>query len=96
MDILGYRDLARYAFSYPNPSDAAQRAINAWAAELATHSGPFLQDWDHLGLDDQLGFNASDTLEFLFLDHDMDLHREHLVEFASLALRHSDPALRCG
>lgn len=65
-----------------------------WAAELTTHSGGFLNDWDQLGLDDLLGFNASGTLEFLYLDHDMDLHREHLVEFATLALRHTDPALR--
>jgi hypothetical protein len=94
LDILGYRDLAKYAFTYPEPSSAAEQALNRWAAELSTHSGLFLNDWDGLALDDRLGFGASDTLEFLFLDPDMDLHRQHLVEFAQLAMRHPDPALR--
>ena len=94
MDILGYRDLAKYAFSYAAPKTDAERAINRWAAELITHSGLFLNDWDALQLDQRLGFTASDTLEFLFLDPDMDVHRHHLIEFAKLAIRHQDPALR--
>jgi hypothetical protein len=94
MDILGYRDLAKYVFTYPEPRDDAERAINRWAAELAGHSALFLNDWDSLGLDELLGFSASETLEFVFLDPDMDLHREHLVEFAILGLRHRDPVVR--
>lgn len=41
-----------------------------------------------------LGYTASQTLEFLFLDQDMDLHREQMIEFGKLALRYTDPALR--
>ncbi len=94
MDVLGYRDLAKYAFTYAEPKTDAERAINRWAAELTTHSQLFLNDWDALQLDQRLGFAASDTLEFLFLDPDMDVHRQHLIEFAKLAIRHQDPALR--
>ncbi len=94
MDILGYRDLAKHVFTYPEPRDEAERAINRWAAELASHSALFLNDWDNLGLDELLGFSASDTLEFVFLDPDMDLHREHLVDFAMLGMRHRDPVVR--
>ncbi len=94
MDILGYRDLNKYAMTYADPQDPAQRAINIWARRLSAHSGLFLSDWDALELDEMLGYSASQTLEFLFLDQDMDHHREHLIEFAKLALRYSDPAVR--
>lgn len=94
MDILGYRDLTRYALTYPDPRDDAEQAINGWAAELSTHSGLFLADWASLRLDERLGFTASDTLRFLYLDPDLDVHRQHLVEFAKLAMRYRDPALR--
>ena len=94
MDILGYRDLAKYALSYPEPHDHAERAINAWATELSGHSALFLSDWDALGLNDRMGFGASDTLQFVFLDPDLDFHRQHLVEFAKLAIKYRHPALR--
>ncbi len=94
MDILGYRDLARYALTYPDPQGEAEHVINRWAAELAAHSGLFLRDWDSLALDERLGFTASDTLEFAFLDPDLDAHRQHLIEFAKLAMRYPHPALR--
>lgn len=94
MDILGYRDLNKYAMTYADPQDSAQRAINTWARRLSAHSGLFLSDWDALKLDTLLGYSASETLEFLFLDQDMDLHRGNMMEFTKLALRHRDPAVR--
>lgn len=94
MDILGYRDLNRYAMSYPTPRNEAERAINAWANRLSGHSDLFMSDWTALDLDLLLGHSASDTLEFLFLDQDMDLHRENMIEFVKLAVRHRDPAVR--
>ncbi|MGW6424100.1 hypothetical protein ACWF82_15605 [Nocardia sp. NPDC055053] len=94
MDILGYRDLNRYAMTYPDPQNAAEEAINAWAKRLSAHSGLFLSDWDALDLDTLLGHSASNTLEFLFLDQDMDLHRENMIEFVKLAQRYRDPAVR--
>ncbi|MGH3804506.1 MAG: hypothetical protein ACRDTD_31085, partial [Pseudonocardiaceae bacterium] len=72
----------------------AQRAINTWARRLSAHSNLFLSDWDTLELDRLLGYSASETLEFLFLDQDMDAHREHMIEFTKLALRYPDPAVR--
>ena len=94
MDILGYRDLNRYALTYAEPAGAAEHAVNAWASRLSEHSGLFLSDWEALGLDQLLGHGASGALEWLFLDPDMDLHRQNMTEFAKIALRHRDPALR--
>ncbi|MDV5145431.1 hypothetical protein R1T08_14720 [Streptomyces sp. SBC-4] len=94
MDILGYRDLNRYAMTYAAPQNDAERAVNAWADRLSGHSDLFMSDWAALDLDTLLGHSASDTLEFLFLDQDMDLHRENMIEFIKLALRHRDPAVR--
>lgn len=94
MDIMGYRDLARYALTYPDPQSEAEHAISRWAAELSTHSALFLRDWESLGLDERLGFTASDTLEYVFLDPDLDTHREHLIGFAKMAMRYPDPAVR--
>ncbi len=94
MDILGYRDLNRYAMTYPEPRTPAESAVNAWAARLSTHSGLFISDWEALDLDTLLGYAASDTLAFLFLDRDMDLHRQNMIEFVKLALRHRDAAIR--
>ena len=53
-----------------------------------------MSDWEALDLDQVLGHDASSTLEWLFLDADMDLHRQNMIEFAKLALRHRAPALR--
>ncbi|HKR50825.1 MAG TPA: hypothetical protein VJT72_14825 [Pseudonocardiaceae bacterium] len=94
IDILGYRDLNKYAMTYTHPQNSAQQAINTWACRLSAHSDLFLSDWDALELDRLLGYSASETLEFLFLDQDMDLHREHMIKFAKLALHYRDPAVR--
>lgn len=94
MDILGYRDLTKYALTFAQPASAAEQAVNAWAARLSEHSKLFLSDWDALGLDHVLNHTASDALEWLFLDADMDLHRQNMIEFAKIALQHTDPVLR--
>ncbi|MBV8542100.1 MAG: hypothetical protein JO063_09590 [Pseudonocardiales bacterium] len=94
MDVMGYRDLNKYAMPYPGATDPAKLAVSRWASRLSAHSDLLLCDWDALGLDELLGYTASQTLEFLFLDQDMDLHREHMIEFGKLALRYTDPALR--
>jgi hypothetical protein len=94
MDILGYRDLQKYAMTYADPRTHAERAINAWAARLSRHSDLFLSDWEALGLDELLGHDAAGALEWLFLDADMELHRGNMIAFTKLALKHSDPPLR--
>ncbi|MEM9463297.1 MAG: hypothetical protein AAGF11_54650 [Myxococcota bacterium] len=94
MDILGYRDLNHYVMHYPEPTDDLQRAINAWAADLATHSTLLFSDWRALGMDEALGWGARQTLEFCFFDPSMDIHRRNIVKFIRLGLRHPDPTLR--
>lgn len=94
MDILGYRDLTKYALAYAEPATPSEKAVNAWASRLSEHSGLFLSDWDALGLDDLFGHTGSDALEWLFFDTDMDLHRQNMIEFAKIALQHDDPVLR--
>jgi hypothetical protein len=94
MDILGYRDLTKYALTFAEPTGAAEQAVNEWASRLSAHSGLFLSDWDALELDDLLGHTASEALEWLFFDADMDVHRENMMEFAKIAMRQRDPVLR--
>ena len=94
MDIMGYRDLNRYALRFASPQGASELAFNRWVQALQTHSELFLNDWDALGMDDALGWSASDTLEFLFLDAGTDIHRCNLAKFTKLAIAHESTALR--
>ncbi|QKV54436.1 hypothetical protein [Comamonas antarctica] len=94
MDIMGYRDLNRYALRFKSPASPAERAFNRWVQALETHSALFLNDWDALGMDDALGWSASSTLEFLFLDPGTDVHRSNIARFTKLAIAHESPALR--
>jgi hypothetical protein len=93
-DIMGYRELNRYAIRYPQESGPQEAAINRWCDDLETHNGLFLRDWDQLGMDHILGWRAHDTLKFCFLDKQMDVHRKNMATFTKLAMGHSAPALR--
>ena len=93
-DIMGYRDLNRYAIRYRAAQGELEGVINSWCDDLETHNTLFMNDWDALGLDDVLGWNASDTLKFCFLDSDMDVHRENMCTFVKLAMGHPAPTLR--
>jgi hypothetical protein len=92
-DIMGYRDLTRYAIRYPEARTSKERRINEWCDDLATHSALFLKDWQALGMDEVLGWTAKDTLRFLFLDPQVEVHRKNLATFAKLAMGHRDPAM---
>ncbi len=94
MDIMGYRDLNRYALRFKAPLAPNELAFNRWVQALQTHSALFLSDWDALGMDDVLRWNASDTLEFLFLDPSTDVHRCNIAKFTKLAIAHESSALR--
>jgi len=94
MDIMGYRDLNRYAMRYAEPRTELERAVNGWVDDLTTHNILYLKDWQQLRLDELLGWSASDTLEFLFLDSQVDRHRHNIVKFTELAARYPDPLLR--
>ncbi len=94
MDIMGYRDLNRYALSFKSPQTPEERAFNGWVQALETHSALFLNDWDALGMDAALDWSASDTLQFLFLDPGTDVHRSNIARFTRLAIAHESSALR--
>jgi hypothetical protein len=94
MDVMGYRDLNRYAMAYPAATAELERGVNAWAAELATHNTLYLNDWRELRLDDLLGWTASQTLEFCYLDPHVEPHRRNIAAFTHLAADHPEPLLR--
>ena len=94
LEIMGFRDLVWYALRYPSPREPLERAVNRWAAGLQAHSGLFLADWRDLDLDRLLGWTASQTLEFFYLDPLMDAHRRNFITFTELGAAHRDPLLR--
>jgi hypothetical protein len=94
VDIMGYRDLQKYALCYGPTRDVEQRLINAITEELSSHSVLFIEDWRQLDLDRQLRWMGSDALEFIFLHPFMDKHRENLIRFGMEALRERDPIIR--
>lgn len=94
VDILGYRELNVYAIRYPEARSSGAMIVNGVCDDLETHNTLFLADWDALGMDAALGWNASDTLAFCFLDPKVDVHRKNLATFVKLAIRNERPALR--
>ncbi len=94
MDVLGYADLGRNAFRYAEPSSELEHAVNDWVAGLTARTGLFAHDWKALDLDELLGWDAGDTLEFYYLSRTMDVHRHHRVVLTQLATGHPDPLLR--
>lgn len=93
-DVMGYKDLNRYALSYYNPADRYQRAINRWTSDLQSHYRLFLRDWTALGMDDFLGWGASDTITFYCLSRHTEVQRRNMATFVKLAYAHPEPALR--
>lgn len=93
-DCMGYRDLNAHALTYAAPGDARERAINRWVADLGTHHRLFLNDWTRLGLDERLGFSASDTLDFYCRSAHSEVQRQSMASFVKLAFRHPAAPLR--
>ncbi|EAA4637142.1 hypothetical protein DYM12_25730, partial [Salmonella enterica subsp. enterica serovar Kentucky] len=81
-------------FTYEQPESESEKIINDYALHLSEHSRLFYHDWKSLQLDDMLRWSASDTLEFIFLNSDMDMHRENIVKFSLFGLKHRDPVIR--
>ncbi|MEO6503776.1 MAG: hypothetical protein ABIQ09_17930 [Jatrophihabitantaceae bacterium] len=94
MDIMGYRDLNLYAMRYQQPQDDLAQVVNGWVDDLSTHNTLYLNDWRELDLDQLLGWSASDTLDFCYLDAQVDVHRRNIVRFTQLAADHPEPLLR--
>lgn len=94
MDIMGYRDLQKYVVMYPFPNTEAQKKINGYAKELASHSKLFLTDWQQLDMDKKLQWTSSQTLDFLFHYPLMDIHRKNRITFIKKGVTLQDPTLR--
>lgn len=93
-DIMGYRDLNRYALRYPAARNPGEAVINRWCDDLESHNVLFMNDWHQLKMDEVLGWNASETFKFYFLDRQMDIHRRNMCNFVKLAIGYERPAMR--
>jgi hypothetical protein len=93
-DCLGYKDLNTHVLANPNPTSPPERALQRRVSGLASHHQLFLQDWAALGIDERLGFSASDTLDFYCRSSHSKVQRRSMSTFVELAFRHPDPALR--
>ena len=92
---MGFRDLNLWVLRYPYPRDELERGIDIHTFEDQTHSRLFLSDWRALGLDRHLGWQASDTLWWLFLAEDNEVPRIQGAYLRALAVTDgADPLLR--
>jgi hypothetical protein len=94
IDVIGFKEFADVILEYPNPQSAAERAINGWVADLATHGGLYLQDWQALRLDSVVGWRMLDTISYYFLGDDTEVHRSNMARIKKHAMRHEFPLLR--
>lgn len=92
---MGFRDLNKWVLRYPHPRNDLECGIDAHTFEDQTHSRLFLEDWERLGIDDSLGWRASETLWWLFLADDNEVSRSHGSYLRSIAVAdEGDPLLR--
>ncbi len=94
IDVLGYRDFQLHVLSYRGSLSAPQRAINRWAARLASHGVLYLRDWDALSIDQTLAFSARETIEHYFLGEYSEVHRHAMALAKKRAFASEAPALR--
>lgn len=91
--IMGFRDLNKYFIKYENPQNALEISLNNHADEDETHSGLLLKDWLVLGLDQKLGWKASDLYWWLTSDYTLESRRADF-ELTTLVYHNPDPFLR--
>ena len=94
VDVMGTHDLVEYTLRYPEPGDGEQAALNGWASALAARSAAYLEDWRVLQLDERLGWAASETFEFCYLDRLMDTFRHNRIRLIELASVRTEPLVR--
>jgi hypothetical protein len=94
VDIVGYRDFNELVLRYDDAESAAERYINRWTEELATHGRLYLQDWNALDMDDFLRWDMGETIAFYFLSHQTEIHRRNMAKLKKYAFRHKQPILR--
>ncbi|RYE83190.1 MAG: hypothetical protein EOO75_19645, partial [Myxococcales bacterium] len=90
---MGFRDFNRYFVTTGEGGDALAQALDVHAAEDATHSSLFLEDWVTLGLDERLGWSPSDVFWWMTSDHTQAARRADF-ELTRLVWQNPDPRLR--
>ena len=91
--VMGFRDFCKYYVHYPSPDSELERALNEHAAEDATHSALFLQDWELLKVNEQLGWTPRALYWWMTCDETLEARRLDF-ELASLVHQSRDPLLR--
>jgi len=92
--IMGFADLNRWFLKYAEPVGALEHSINEHADEDETHSRLFVEEWTKLGLEERLGWSASDTLWWWFWCSETEVVRRAAMETLGLAERSPDPLVR--
>jgi hypothetical protein len=94
--ILGFSDLNRWFLRYPEPRDGYEAAINAHTEEDETHSALFLEDWQELGLDAQLGWGVEDTMAWYYTAPETEVFRRYAMRLTRMCVETPDPLVRFG
>jgi hypothetical protein len=92
--IMGFADMNKWFVSYEDPTDALEHTLNDHAKEDQTHSRLFVDEWTKLGLDQRLGFGASQTLWWWFWCSETEVVRRAAMETLGLTERAADPLVR--
>jgi hypothetical protein len=91
--VMGFRDFNKYFVRYPSPSSPFEEALNSHAAEDETHSLLFLEDWDDVRVDQQLGWRPRDLYWWMTSDRTRE-SRALDFTLTKLVYEHVDPLLR--
>ncbi|HTM43965.1 MAG TPA: hypothetical protein VL137_03365 [Polyangiaceae bacterium] len=91
---MGFADMNKWFFSYPNAQSDFERAINQHTQEDRTHSRLFLENWCAFGLDQSLQWPTSKTLWWLYHSEETLPVRHFGWEIMGLAATLSDPLPR--
>lgn len=94
IDVLGYKDFNQYVLRFAEPRSAEERAINRWTERLASHGALYLQDWQALGIDRDLGWGARETIEHYFLGAHSEVHRYAMARVKKRAFVSDSARLR--
>lgn len=94
IDVLGYKDFNECILRFEEPATAEERAINRWTELLASHGILYLQDWEALGIDQQLGWGAEVTIEHYFLGEHSEVHRHAMSRTKKRAFASDSARLR--
>lgn len=93
--VMGFRDANKWFIRFPQPQSRLEEIINRTTLEDETHSRLFLEQWQLLGLDQHLGFRASDTLYWLYFAKETERYRRIGFELARLNVEDGgDPLVR--